>query len=566
MCLPGGEVTDPQVAPGGGSVSAVLSEPDGERTRNRLVMWDVSTATMTEVLVTPEPTAGRGLSGGVHDWHPDGSSVVVVTRSGGVVRVDVTTGATTALPLDASRSWSTPVHSPDGSRIAVVADWCELFVVSGDTAVSVHRAENGHVVDAAWNGDDPVAHSWERPEMAWTSSRIIGSDPGPGVAVQQPRGRSGRFGWIDDSNGMWNVHVDGVCIEDECEHGGPTWGPGQRTWCLNDDATRAAYVRNESGFGALWTVDLRTGERCMVGRAPHGCVSWSGDTLAAVRSGARTPQELVVYDVSDPDVPRRMFSHSPQRSAWFPAFDAELVEPSIQDAGGIPWRLYEPAAARGGLIVWVHGGPTDQWQVTFRPRFAYWLSRGWSIAVVDHRGTTGHGREFRLALEGGWGTADADDTAAVARSAREMLGIPPSRTVLMGASAGGLSVLSAANRHAGIAACVVTSFPVVDLDLLLQGDDPFEGHYNHVLVGDITASPSMDVHHLRDVPVLSFHGDIDELVVPDHSRRLHAAVERAGGEVRVVLMPGEGHGFRDRANIEREFAVTQGFLEEKTGL
>ena len=67
MCLPGGEVTDPQVAPGGGSVSAVLSEPDGERTRNRLVMWDVSTATMTEVLVTPEPTAGRGLSGGVHD-------------------------------------------------------------------------------------------------------------------------------------------------------------------------------------------------------------------------------------------------------------------------------------------------------------------------------------------------------------------------------------------------------------------------------------------------------------------------------------------------------------------
>ena len=216
--------------------------------------------------------------------------------------------------------------------------------------------------------------------------------------------------------------------------------------------------------------------------------------------------------------------------------------------------------------MWVHGGPTDQWQVTFRPRFTHWLSRGWTIAVVDHRGTTGHGRDFRLALEGLWGVADADDTAIVARAAQNILGIAPSRTVLMGGSAGGLSVLSAANRHADIAAAVVVSYPVVDLDLLLQGDDPFEGHYNSVLIGDVTASPNIDVRHLRDVPVLTFHGDADELVVPDHSHRLRAAVERAGGTVTVELMPGEGHGFRDRGSIEREFRVTQDFLEETINL
>ena len=566
MCLPAGDVTDPRVRPGGSCVTAVVTRQDGDRSRNSLVMWDLATGTERVLLADPEPAAGRGLSGGVHDWHPDGGSVVVILRGGGAVRVEVVTGGCGPLPLDPARSWSTPVHSPDGGSVAVVADWCELVVVTGGTARTVHRVEDGHLMDAAWNGSTPTAHWWERPEMAWTSSRILGGPVGPGVAVQQPRGGSGRFGWIDDENGTWNVRVDGETIVDDCEHGGPTWGPGQRTWCLDDSGTRLAHVRNESGFGSLWIADLRTGERHLVGRAPHGCLSWHGGTLAAVRSGARTPQELVVYDVSEPAAVRKVLTVSPQRDRWFPGFDDELVEPSVQQADGIPWRLYGPVAPRGGLIVWVHGGPTDQWQVTFRPRFAFWSSRGWAIAVVDHRGSTGHGRGFRLALEGEWGSADADDTATVARSAQRMLGVPPSRTVLMGASAGGLSVLSAANRHADLAACVVTAYPVVDLDLLLQGDDPFEGHYNHVLVGDVSVSPCMDVRHLRDVPVLTFHGDMDELVVPEHSRRLHAAVERAGGEVRVVLMPGEGHGFRDPASTLRELAMTQAFLEECTGL
>ena len=153
------------------------------------------------------------------------------------------------------------------------------------------------------------------------------------------------------------------------------------------------------------------------------------------------------------------------------------------------------------------GGPVDQWQVTWRPRFTYWLSRGYSIAVPDHRGTTGHGRAFRLALEGGWGAVDADDTALVARHAQGLLGIDASRTALMGGSAGGLSVLSAAARHASLAACAVVSYPVTDLGLLLATPDPFEGHYDGRLVGDQAVSPAVSPGRLVDVPVLSFHGD-----------------------------------------------------------
>ena len=49
-----------------------------------------------------------------------------------------------ALPLDPARSWSTPVHSPDGSRVAVVADLCELFEVRGGSAESIIRNDDGY--------------------------------------------------------------------------------------------------------------------------------------------------------------------------------------------------------------------------------------------------------------------------------------------------------------------------------------------------------------------------------------------------------------------------------------
>jgi len=565
LCLPGPEVSDVRVRPGGRFVSAVLSGDSSGARPARLVMWEVATGVMSTVTDDPPPATGRGLSGGVHDWHPDGESLVYVAADGSLHRWSARTLRTEKLAFPADRRWWGPCHSPDGARLAAVADWCELAVAGADGTVrTVHREDDGFVMDAAWNGNVATAHRWTRPETAWTCSGLVGAGETDGVAVQQPHGRAGSFGVVSDAHGAWNVTVDGDVIDDGLEHGGPTWGPGQRTWCLNDDASMVAYTRNESGFGSLWVVHRATGERVQVGRAVHGCVSWSGCTLAAVRSGARTPQQVVAYDMSEPSAPRRSLVWGPASPAWG-GFDDELVEPTVHSADEVPWRLYRPARPNGRLIVWVHGGPTDQWQVTWRPRFTWWLSRGWAIAVPDHHGSTGHGRAFRLALEGGWGAVDADDTALVARHARAVLGVTAGRTVLMGSSAGGLSVLSAAARHAGLAACVVVAYPVTDLSLLLATPDPFEGHYNDRLVGDTAVSPVTSPGHLVDVPVLSLHGDRDELVVPAHSLRLRDAVVAAGGSVEVVMMPGEGHGFRYPANIVREYEMAHAFVEEYVG-
>ena len=580
LCIGAGpSVSDPLLLPGGSFVSALVTHATENGRRTELRIWGVDDGSEATLDFGAGLAPGRGLSGGMHAWRADGREVLACTSDGRIVRMSLDEPGqpvSHVLGLPHGPVWSGPRYSRDGRRAAVIGDMRTLVIydIAAAEWVVSHEADDGFLVDAAWHGGRATCHSWDRPEMAWTSSRILGLESVPGTAVQQPRNspRFDAFGWVSDENGTANVVIDAdgivgerTVIDDECEHGGPTWGPGQRTWCFSPDATKVAYTRNESGFGSLWVYDRLSGERTQVARAVHGCLSWEGDRICALRTGARTPDQVVVYDVADLSSPSRVFARHFADASWASEHDQHLVEPVTATAGGVPYRLYEPAVPAGGLIVWVHGGPTDQWQVTWRPRFSYWLSRGWSIAVPDPRGSTGHGRAFMLELEGTWGAADADDTAAVARDVQQRTGIDHTRTVLMGGSAGGLAVLSAANRHDAIAACVVAAYPVVDLALLLESNDPFEGHYNRILVGDVTLSPNMDVRHLRDVPVLLFHGSNDMLVVPEHSFRLRDAVTAAGGSVRVEIMEGEGHGFRDPHNLRRELEVTQSFLDERTG-
>jgi dipeptidyl aminopeptidase/acylaminoacyl peptidase len=258
----------------------------------------------------------------------------------------------------------------------------------------------------------------------------------------------------------------------------------------------------------------------------------------------------------------------PADAKWFEnEIDVELVEPTVERAPGeveVPYRLYRPHRPHGGLICWVHGGPNDQWQVTFRSQFTYWLSRGFAIAVVDHRGSSGYGREFMMSLNGHWGEYDAIDTANVLRHLHNVQGYSTATTVLMGGSAGGLTALNTAISDASLCAGVVVKYPVVDLIAMLQSDDPFEGHYMQTLIGSATNASERSPHNnaaaLRGTPLLVFHGEQDHSVPLVHSERLRDAVEAVGGNIQLEVFAGEGHGFRNPVNIVREFAVTEEFL------
>ena len=66
-------------------------------------------------------------------------------------------------------------------------------------------------------------------------------------------------------------------------------------------------------------------------------------------------------------------------------------------------------------MVVVHGGPTSAAVPVLNLEVQYWTSRGFCVADVDYRGSTGYGRRYRDALQGRWGVVDLDDVVACAR-------------------------------------------------------------------------------------------------------------------------------------------------------
>ncbi|MEN9793123.1 MAG: hypothetical protein RL330_1201, partial [Actinomycetota bacterium] len=214
VCLPGDEVGDPLVRPGGRWVSAVLVERVVGETRTRLVMWPAGGGDPVELLADPAPIAPRGLSGGCHTWSPSGDTVHVVTRDAGIVSVWVANDAPDRIvhtTFDVTRSWSTPSVDATGAVLHAVADWCELWRadIGGGKRHLVHGVTDGFLMDADAAGG-PRAHVWTRPEMPWTTSTVWPAPPVAGVAVQQPRSTiDGRTrGHLSDENGTMNVVIE----------------------------------------------------------------------------------------------------------------------------------------------------------------------------------------------------------------------------------------------------------------------------------------------------------------------------------------------------------------------
>jgi dipeptidyl aminopeptidase/acylaminoacyl peptidase len=422
--------------------------------------------------------------------------------------------------------------------------------------------------------------------MPWDASVIVVRRPwmsGPlqridanRVQMQQPRfNADGRLGFLCDADGWLNVWLAGrPAVHEPFEHGGPLWGPGQRSFAWSPDGRQVAFSRNEAGFGRLCVAEVASpaspadGGTRDVAKAVHGQLGWVGGTLVALRTGGRTPTQVVAYDTTTWD--RRTLAVGAYRG-WeeHPALvEPELVEVVAADGCTLHARLYAAPEPNGALLCWVHGGPTDQWQVTWMPRLAFWLSRGYTILVPDHRGSTGHGREYTQALLGRWGELDAADTAALLAAVHERGTGAPERTAVVGGSAGGLTVLGVLAHHGDVAHCGVASYPVADIAALAEATHRFEAHYNDSLVGpgDIGAARGAarsPVHHaaaLATSPLLVFHGDSDPVVPVAQSELLAERVRAAGGDVELVVYTGEGHGFRDPANQLDEYARMESFL------
>lgn len=144
-----------------------------------------------------------------------------------------------------------------------------------------------------------------------------------------------------------------------------------------------------------------------------------------------------------------------------------------------------PEEGRGPFptIMLVHGGPTsldtDRWQ----PEVQAYVDAGFAVGMVNYRGSTGYGREWRDILIGDIGGPELEDVNAGLRDLVHQGIADPKRAVIAGHSWGGFVTLLELGKHPHLWICGVAGVPVGDYAAGYEDLSPTLQAYDRALLG-----------------------------------------------------------------------------------
>jgi len=458
--------------------------------------------------------------------------------------------------------------------VRVAADATEVLVSGPDFVSDARLSPDGTTL--AWL-------QWNHPDMPWDAAQLVvrtadGTETvvagGKGESVFQPVwDADGSLWFLSDRTNFWSLYRRApggeiqLVLDAGCDIGGPQWVFGQSRYALLDDG-RIVFAYGRAGADRLAVLEVGMPLRELdLPYAVFRYVTVQGNAVVCVAGGpAHEPVVLRVdVDSGEPEVlrPARDLGLDP---TWFSqpvhvTFPTEDRGTGIDVAHALVYPPTNPgASAPDGdlppLMVVVHGGPTANAVPVLNVEVQYWTSRGFCVADVDYRGSTGYGRRYRDALQGRWGVVDLDDVVACARYLADSGRVDPERMAIRGGSAGGYTTLAALTMRPGVFTAGASHYGVADLGALAAETHKFESRYLDGLVApwpsgaDVYAERS-PINHVDalDTPLAVFQGDEDAVVPPDQAEAIVAALREKGVPHAYLLFPGEQHGFRKAENI-----------------
>jgi dipeptidyl aminopeptidase/acylaminoacyl peptidase len=490
-------------------------------------------------------------------------------------------------------------HTASGDAAEVVH---EVVAVGPDGTTEVLVTGPDFVSDPRLGPDGALSWlQWQHPAMPWDAARLVvraadGAETvvagGEGESVVQPTwAADGSLLFFADRTGFWSLYRWRPGREPEllCDPGsdmaGPQWVFGaSRVAELADGRVVVAYGRDGADRLAVLEAD---GPRELDTRyASFAQLRAQGTAVVCVAGGPTSKAEVVRVDAdgggvevlrpAPQDVDESFFSRP--EHVTFPTTDAD----GVTEAHALVYPPTNPGfrgpdGERPPLVVVVHGGPTAAASPVLTLGVQYWTSRGFAVADVDYRGSTGYGRAYRDALQGRWGVADLDDVVACVRwlssdAAPEHLRVDPVRAVIRGGSAGGYTTLAALTFRPGVFAAGASHYGVADLAALARDTHSFESRYLDGLIapwpaGEAVYTERSPIHHVDalDTPLAVFQGAEDRVVPPEQAEMMVAALRDKGVPHAYLLFPGEQHGFRRSENIRASLDGELSFYAQVLG-
>ena len=464
----------PQWAPDGSLITFVsaagdLAGVDPENGSFRILSRDLTLSGVGS-LGAPQPV-----------WSPDGRFVAYTTDRGGAPDIwlwSAEDGADRRLTRLSARA-NGLAWSPDGAWIAFSGDrfgnmdiW-KVSVPGGE----VHRLTRDPLYEGypSW-APDSGALFYVRMDDRWVDHDVIevtpdGRNPRTvvadtgffdyragrafGAAQPSPDGehllfRSQRSGWLN----FWIAPRAGgeprpLAAADH-DQSDARWSPDGAwvSYTENRNGVHSLHLAAADGSGGRPLVEPETGAALRPEWSP------GGDRISYTFETPARPAELFVLDVASGE---SALAHSEIGPDARPRVQLpEKIRYPSTDGLTIEAYLHRPPDAEPGErfpgLLWIHGGPTSQFDDQFRrhQQVHFFAQRGYVVLMPNIRGSSGYGLAFEDLNNGCWGHCDLEDVLAGVDYLKTRSDVAPDRIGVTGTSYGGIMTMAAVAFAPGV--------------------------------------------------------------------------------------------------------------------
>ncbi|MFC6162307.1 serine hydrolase [Kribbella jiaozuonensis] len=590
----------PALSPDATQLVYVLRTTDAKADRTLRSLWRIPASGGTPQQLT------RGESDTTPVWSPDGSQLAFLRAKDGPAQIWLLPAGggepsqLTELPLGAGA----PKWSPDGKRIAFAAPVetaagdehapivTERLDYQADGAgwlrtirkhlhlVEVESKECRQATEGDWHAGDP-AWSPDGSKLAFGAATAPDADLTPTApayvldasdAKAKPQlvgladGLAGTVTWTADGAallivgmlsgpvghaGLLKLSLDtsemvnlAAPLDRNVMAGGPAY-PGAVPTLVDETVLFAVRDR---GCTHLFSVPVEGGVPQHVFGEPGQVVSGLSVAGGVATFALSTPTsfgEIVTLDLATGEATTRTTYDEKVPNA----FVREERQFTISDGTVVSgWLVRDPAAdGPQPLLLDIHGGPHNAWNAAADEVHLYHqelAAHGWTVLLLNPRGSDGYGEEFFNAALGAWGTADARDfleplDELVAEGIADA-----DRLAVAGYSYGGFMTCYLTSRDDRFAAAV-TGGVVSDLTSMAGTSDM--GHFLDVYELNSSTdyssmSPFAEVSKVA-TPTLILQGDADVRCPVGQAQQWHTALRENGVPSQLVLYPDASHLF-----------------------
>lgn len=258
-------------------------------------------------------------------------------------------------------------------------------------------------------------------------------------------------------------------------------------------------------------------------------------------------------DAFDP-IPLSSFN---EKLSALPKIKTEVISWQSDDFeidGLLTYPLHYEEGRQYPLLVEVHGGPMGVYSENFLGNihfypFPAFAEAGFMILRPNFRGSSGYGKDFRIANYNDWGGKDLDDILTGIDTLIEKNMVDSERIGIMGASYGGFMTAWAVSQTDRFKAASMAAglYNLVSFTGTTDIPEYLPDYFGLFHLNPKLYQNRSPIYHVQNIttPCLIEHGTADKRVPISQAYEMYHALQYAGQDATLIVYPDVGHGTTD---------------------